>query len=79
MAACIHAAMNTTRTSTDTQISPTPKKEPLQLRLPVQVKREFKAHAAIRGLEPNELFVEVWEYYARAHEGTKAQRDGFLR
>jgi hypothetical protein len=40
-------------------------KEPLQVRLPVKVKRRFKAHAALRGLEPNELFVEVWEHYER--------------
>ncbi|HTK35591.1 MAG TPA: hypothetical protein VL358_09955 [Caulobacteraceae bacterium] len=38
-------------------------KEPLQIRIPVRVKRAFKAHAALRGLEPNELFVEVWGQY----------------
>lgn len=38
-------------------------KQPLQVRLPTAVKRKFKAHAALRGLEPNELFVEVWEHY----------------
>jgi hypothetical protein len=40
-------------------------KEPLQVRIPTQVKRQFKAAAAMRGLEPNELFVEVWEHYQR--------------
>jgi len=40
-------------------------KEPLQVRIPVGVKRRFKAHAALRGIEANELFVEVWEYYER--------------
>lgn len=40
-------------------------KEPLQVRIPTAIKRRFKAHAAIRGLEPNELFVEVWNYYER--------------
>jgi hypothetical protein len=40
-------------------------KEPLQVRIPLSIKRQFKAHAAIRGLEPNELFVEVWKYYER--------------
>lgn len=40
-------------------------KEPLQVRIPTAVKRRFKAHAAMRGLEPNELFVEVWENYER--------------
>lgn len=38
-------------------------KEPLQIRIPVRVKRAFKAHAAMRGLEPNELFVEIWGQY----------------
>lgn len=40
-------------------------KEPLQVRIPVEVKRSFKAYAALHGLEPNELFVEVWEHYER--------------
>jgi hypothetical protein len=40
-------------------------KEPLQVRIPTVVKRRFKAHAAIRGMEPNELFVEVWDHYER--------------
>jgi hypothetical protein len=38
-------------------------KEPLQVRIPVLLKRKFKAHAAMRGIEPNELFVEVWQHY----------------
>ena len=38
-------------------------KEPLQVRIPVAVKRRFKSHAAARGLEPHELFVEVWAQY----------------
>ncbi|WP_198370336.1 hypothetical protein [Roseomonas rosulenta] len=38
-------------------------KEPLQIRIPIGVKRRFKALAAMRGIEPNELFVEVWEHY----------------
>jgi len=38
-------------------------KEPLQVRIPAVVKRRFKAHAALKGLEPNELFVEVWRHY----------------
>jgi hypothetical protein len=40
-----------------------PGKEPLQIRIPTLIKRRFKAHAAMRGLEPNALFVEVWELY----------------
>ena len=40
-------------------------KEPLQVRIPAGVKRRFKAQAAMRGLEPNELFVEMWEHYDR--------------
>jgi hypothetical protein len=42
-------------------------KEPLQVRIPVPVKRRFKAHAAMRGMEPHELFVEVWRFYEREH------------
>ena len=38
-------------------------KEPLQVRIPVGIKRAFKSHAALRGMEPNALFVEVWEHY----------------
>jgi hypothetical protein len=38
-------------------------KEPLQVRIPVTVKRRFKSYAALRGMEPNELFVLVWEHY----------------
>ena len=41
----------------------TTKKEPLQVRIPGALKRQFKAHAALRGLEPNELFAEVWAHY----------------
>jgi hypothetical protein len=42
-------------------------KEPLQVRIPVAIKRRFKAHAALRGIEPNELFVEVWDHYEQTH------------
>lgn len=42
-------------------------KQPLQVRIPGSVKRRFKAHAALRGIEPNELFVEMWEHYERTH------------
>lgn len=40
-------------------------KQPLQVRIPGDIKRRFKAHAAIRGMEPNQLFVEVWQHYER--------------
>jgi hypothetical protein len=42
-------------------------KEPLQVRIPQEVKRRFKAHAAMQGIAPHELFVQVWEYYERTH------------
>jgi hypothetical protein len=38
-------------------------KEPLQVRIPVAVKRRFKSHAALRGMAPHQLFVEVWKRY----------------
>lgn len=48
-------------------------KEPLQVRIPVPIKRRFKAHAAMRGLEPNELFVEVWTHYERTVVGANSE------
>jgi hypothetical protein len=53
-------------------------KEPLQVRIPVAVKRRFKSHAALRGMEPNELFVEVWERY-EASLASDATKDGGIR
>jgi hypothetical protein len=50
-------------------------KEPLQVRIPVAVKRRFKSHAALRGLDPHELFVEVWESY-EASLRPEASKDG---
>jgi hypothetical protein len=50
-------------------------KEPLQIRIPINVKRRFKAHAAMRGMEPNELFVEVWDHYERTR-ATDSGRQG---
>ena len=45
-------------------------KEPLQVRIPINIKRAFKSQAALRGMEPNELFVEVWDHYERTwHAG----------
>jgi hypothetical protein len=44
------------------------KKEPLQVRIPVSVKRRFKSYAALRGIEPNALFVEIWEHYESNHK-----------
>ena len=35
------------------------------MRIPVAVKRAFKSAAALRGMEPNQLFVEVWDHYER--------------
>jgi hypothetical protein len=66
-------------------VAPTPKpanpaaKEPLQMRVPVGIKRRFKSYAALKGVEPNELFVEIWQFYeanAKSHvlagEGSEA-------
>jgi hypothetical protein len=57
-------------------------KEPLQIRIPRAVKRRFKAHAAMRGMEPNELFVEVWGLYetTRAADASgRGEQDGTNR
>ena len=51
------------------------KKEPLQVRIPTSVKRAFKSQAALRGIEPNALFVEMWEYYNRAKKNTGTETD----
>lgn len=75
--ACLHARMVRPANPTAAAVQPNsaPKevaKEPLQMRIPVLVKRRFKAHAAMRGLEPNELFVEVWNHYERTAVTTTA-------
>lgn len=48
-------------------------KEPLQIRIPSDVKRRFKACAAMAGIEPNQLFVQIWEHYEKTapHEHKK--------
>lgn len=51
-------------------------KEPLQVRLPAHIKRQFKAYAALRGIEPNELFVEVWQHYERTTSSSLSSNDG---
>ena len=51
-------------------------KEPLQVRIPVTVKRRFKAHAAMLGLEPNALFIEVWGHYEAGLRSAEATRKG---
>lgn len=50
-------------------------KEPLQIRIPTSIKRAFKSRAALRGIEPNQLFVEVWEHYERTHAGENSRSD----
>jgi hypothetical protein len=45
---------------------PVSEKEPLQIRIPTDIKRRFKACAALRGMAPHELFVEVWKYYEKS-------------
>jgi hypothetical protein len=43
------------------------RKEPLRVRSPGALKRQFKAHAALRGIAPDELFVELWQRYEQTH------------
>lgn len=43
------------------------RKEPLQVRIPGPVKPMFKAHAPLRGIEPHQLFVEMWEHHELTH------------
>jgi hypothetical protein len=51
-------------------------KEPLQVRIPVAVKRQFKSHAALRGIEPHELFCEVWSFYETAQKSKTTTGEG---
>lgn len=78
--AWLHARMATTQTPTDAPIASrstpaTGGKEPLQVRIPTAVKRRFKAHAAMLGLQPNELFCEVWDHYERTRPTAAAPGD----
>src|ERR1700751_3010467 len=60
------ATTKTRKLSRKAAATPAPAgKEPLQVRIPVTVKRAFKSAAALRGMEPNELFVEVWDHCER--------------
>lgn len=52
------------------------KKEPLQVRIPVAVKRQFKSHAALKGIEPHELFCEVWSFYEAAQKSKPTSGEG---
>jgi len=61
----MHARMVATKTPGPPEASSSADKEPLQVRIPVAVKRAFKSAAALRGMEPNQLFVEVWDHYER--------------
>ncbi len=76
MAACMHAAMQESKKlGNSVKRAPSPaEKEPLQVRIPMPVKRAFKSRAALMGLEPNQLFVQVWDHYLKTHT-TAALRD----
>lgn len=70
MRACKHAKMNTDSPEQRHRRPSALKleaKEPLQVRIPISVKRRFKSCAALNGVEPNELFCEIWAYYEAAH------------
>ena len=47
---------------------PSGKNVPLQLNIDPELRRQFKAYAAERDLDPRDLFVAVWQYY-REHHG----------
>lgn len=66
--AWLHARMtavvkSSKNTSVPRKAASLAEKEPLQVRIPTKVKRAFKSAAALRGMEPHELFVEVWNHY----------------
>jgi hypothetical protein len=60
----MHARMIATKSKRATP----QEKEPLQVRIPIDVKRAFKSAAALRGMEPNELFIEMWYQYQHSHD-----------
>ncbi len=77
MFACTHARMQPRLpgiVTTRTRSRRTGDKEPLQVRIPSAIKRQFKAHAALRGIEPNELFVEIWATYEASLHSTLPDR-----
>ena len=51
-------------------------REPLQVRIPTAVKRRFKAHAALRGLQPHQVFVEMWHHYVAARAKVTQESPG---
>ncbi len=38
-------------------------KMPFQVRIPAEVRRDFKSHAVNRDMDYNDLFVEVWQFW----------------
>ena len=60
--------MDATHTTSDVTRKSGSDKEPLQVRIPRDIKRRFKAKAAMLGVEPNELFVQMWDMYERAED-----------
>ena len=62
----MHIPMNATHNTPDFKGLGGSEKEPLQVRIPRDIKRRFKAKAALLGVEPNELFVQMWDMYERA-------------
>lgn len=40
---------------------------PLQLKIPPEIRRDFKGHANAHDLDANELFEKVWSYYKHHH------------
>jgi hypothetical protein len=69
----MHAAMRGSKSERDSvRGAPIPEgKEPLQVRIPARIKRAFKTCAAMRDIEPNRLFVEMWEHYERTGPDAK--------
>lgn len=60
--------MASTNVTTDTNRDGGSEKEPLQVRIPRDIKRRFKAKAALMGMEPNELFVRMWDVFEREED-----------
>ena len=73
MRACTHAKMGGSKSQRDSVgvSSASEGKEPLQVRIPARIKRAFKTRAAMRDIEPNRLFVEMWEHYERTGPDAK--------
>jgi len=77
MRPCVMQKGSLTRHGADRDLPPPAyDKQPPQVRIPGPIKRRFKAHAAMMGVAPNQLFVEMWEHFERTRAGASGHQTG---